>query len=401
MSTFWYRAQRDNGQVVQGELQAASEERARLLLESNGLTTLSLRTENEALAVARRWRTGHVGIKDLILFARQASTMLTAGVPIIQTLQTLILQVQKQGMKQLLTDVQHSVEGGDSLSVALAKHTNVFSPFFMGVVRTGEASGRLAESLASIADYLEQDYTFRRKVLAAMLYPALILMTMVIVTFVIFVFVLPQLVQLFADANIPLPLPTRIILAVVTFVQNYWFYLLVFGVVLGFVIRSYLKTREGRFLLSTLVLRLPLISTLFQKVYLARLTSMLHTLFESDVSIIESLELAEQAIGNAVYQRILSDTIKVVKDGGAISSAWTSEPFIPPLLTTMVGIGERSGQVDHAMGEAQRFFKRDVDDILSIITVLLEPIVIILLGIGVAIIVASVFLPIYNLVQTI
>lgn len=215
---------------------------------------------------------------------------------------------------------------------------------------------------------------------------------------IVFTQVVPQLARLFQDAKVELPLPTRIVVGIATFFENYWYIIIAMAILFGIIGRSYLRTPEGRYTVSTLALRIPIIRNLFQKVYLARLTSILHTLLKSDVPILESLALARQAMGNKVYQRIMTDTIKAVQDGAPISTVWEHEPFIPPMLSTIVSVGEKSGQVAEAFQEANRFFKRDVEEILNTITVLLEPVMVILLGIGVAIIVSAVLLPIYNLV---
>ncbi len=345
------------------------------------------------------WR-GRVKTKELVLFSRQVGTMIDAGVPIVQSLQAILKQITKPLFRQVLQDIVNDIRGGESLSMSLAKHPKIFPPFFLGLVRTGEASGRLAEALGSLSDYLERQHVFQRKLIGALVYPAMILGVMLIVTTILFAFVLPQLSQLFADSNVPLPLPTRLVLGVVSFWSSYWYYIAALAIIIFFLARSYFRTTEGRFMASTLLLRLPLIQGLFQKVYLARLTAMLYILLKSDVPLLESLALTEGAVSNKVYQKILRDTSAAVKDGSLISAVWEHEPFIPPLLSTVVNVGERSGKISAAFGEANRFFQREVEELLNAINTLFEPIMVILLGLGVALVVSAVFLPIYNLVLT-
>lgn len=341
---------------------------------------------------------GRVTLKDLALFSRQMAVMIRAGVPILQALDTIAAQVHKEAFKAILRAMMADIRGGDSLSRSMSKYPKIFNAFILGIVQTGEASGQLLHALESLSDHLEQDYAFWRKIWSALAYPALILTTIVIVTIIVFTQVIPQLASLFSEANVQLPLPTRIVIGTATFFQNYWYLVGLLVLILGFIMRSYVKTPEGRYTMSTLVLRLPVIKTLFQKVYLARLTAVLHTLLKSDVPILQALQLAKQAMGNKVYQRIMDDTISAVKDGAPMSSVWEHEPFIPPMLTTIVGVGEKGGQVAESLKEANRFFQRDVDDVLNTLTILLEPLMVVLLGIGVAIMVAAVLLPIYNLV---
>lgn len=397
MAKFIYRARTTDGKLVKGTLRAAAQDRAISLLRSHNLNPVEIAPADET-SILNRTVFSSVGARDLILFFRQSASMISAGVPVLQALQALYKQVDKAAFKKVLEDMMYDVEAGESLSIAMSKHANIFSPFILGVVRTGEASGRLSGSLVSIADHLEQDYIFTRKVRAAMIYPVFVLVVVVILAMIMFTFVLPQLVSLFADAGVQLPWATRVLIGITNFVQTYWLLLIVVAGTVGLLIRSYLRTPDGRYTLSSWALRLPLMNRLFQKVYLARLTSVLHTLFTSDVPALESFQLAKEAIGNRVFQRIMDDTIKAIKDGASISLVWQHEPYMTPMLTTMVGVGERSGEVGAAFAQAAVFFRRDVDSILDSIAVLLEPILILILGVGVGIIVGAILLPIYNLV---
>lgn len=398
MAQFSYRARNKEGKLVKGTLRAPNEDRASTLLRQNQLTPVEISPGSRTSIFDREIFGSSVSKKDLIVLNRQTSSMINAGVPILEALKAIKRQAEKKKTKTVLQEMIYDVEGGESLSNSMAKHPKVFSPFFLGVIRTGEASGRLSQSLESLADHIEQDYIFTRKVRSALVYPVFVLGVVIILSIVMFVFVLPQLTTLFQDAGVALPLPTRILIGTITFFQNYWIIVVLAFIAIGLVARSYLRTAEGRYTLSTVVLQIPVLKELFQKVYLARITSILQTLFESDVPILESLQLAKQAVGNRVYQRILNDTANAVKDGATISSVWEHEPFIAPLLTTMVGVGERSGEISESFEQANQFFKRDVDSMLDSITILLEPILIIVLAIGVAIVVAAVLLPIYNLV---
>lgn len=397
MAKFIYRARTIDGKLVKGTLRAASQERAIILLRSHNLNPIEVEIGQE-VSILNRTVFNAVSPKDLILFFRQLGSMISAGVPILQALQALVKQVTKSSFKRIVEDMVYDIEAGESLSIAMSKHSQVFSSFAIGVVRTGEASGRLSTSLAAIGDQLEQDYNFNRRVRAAMIYPVFLLAVVFILAILMFTFVLPQLVALFADAGVQLPWPTRILIGLTNFLSRYWLVVFALVGVLGFLLRSYVRTPEGRYTVSTMVLGIPVLRKLFQKIYLARLTSILHTLFTSDVPALESFELAKEAVGNRVFQRIMDDTIKAIKDGSSISIIWQQEPNIPPMLTTMVAVGEKSGEVGLAFNQASTFFRRDVDSILDSIAVLLEPVMILILGVGVGIVVGAILLPIYNLV---
>jgi type IV pilus assembly protein PilC len=401
MATFTYRARQANGALTRGTLRAANEDRAASLLRSHGLTPISLERVEEQSFLNQSVGFRQVSGRDLIAFFREAASMISSGVPVIEALRALDAQTKKERLKKVIREITYDIESGESLSIALSKHSNVFNPFVLGIVRTGEASGKLGSSLNAIADQLEEEYGFQRKVRAALVYPAFVLVLVVVLVIIMFTFVLPQLVGLFQDANVELPLPTRILIAITNFLTRYWPVLVTAAAALALLFRSWIKTPEGRYTFSSMTLAIPGLRTIIQKVYLARMTSALATLFASDVPVIEALSLARDSIGNRVYQRILEDTVQSIKDGASISYVWAQEPHIPAMLTTMVSVGERSGEVSKAFSQANNFFAKDVEDILETITILLEPILIIILGIGVGIIVGSVLLPIYNLVLVI
>lgn len=398
MSEFEYRARDESGRIIRGKVQAVDEQRATALLGSKKLVVLELTATARISLLNRTVFGGRVAQRDLVIFSRQMASMIRAGVPILEAVRAFRKQITKVHFQVILDDLVYDIEGGESLSNALAKRPTVFSLFYLGVVRTGEASGRLAEAMDTLADYVEQNYIFNRKVRSALTYPIFVLVAVIIVVIVMFSFVVPQLIALFEEANVQLPLPTRILIAVNNFGHNYWYVVVLGAVALGILIRQYLRTPEGQYTASSLVLHIPILSQLFRKVYLSRLTSIMHTLFASDVPVIESLAIAQSSTVNRVYQQILSNTAEAVKNGTSMSTVWEHEIYIPPILTTMVAVGERSGDIESAFREAHAFFQRDVNEILDSITVFLEPLLVILLAIGVGIIAAAVLLPIYNLV---
>lgn len=332
------------------------------------------------------------------MFSRQLAALIDAGVPILEALKVLTRQATKKPSKKLIGSIAYAVESGSSLSSSLAKYPDIFSKFYVGVVKSGEASGRLSESLDVMASYLDKNYVFTRKVRSALLYPAFVLLGVIGVVLIMFVFVMPQLAGLFADAQVDLPVSTRFLLGVSSFLGTWWHVILGVLVVLGLVARSFFRTEEGRYFAADTLLKIPVLSYLFNRIYLARLTSILDTLFRSDVPVIEVLEIAKDSIGSLVYEKILDRTIASVHDGTNISSVWKNEVYIPPLLSSMVAVGERSGRIEDSFEKSRTFFERDVEEVLESVTVFLEPLLIIMLGIGVGVVVAGVLMPIYNLV---
>jgi type IV pilus assembly protein PilC len=293
------------------------------------------------------------------------------------------------------------VEGGDALSNTLEKFPRIFSEFFISMVRSGEASGRVADTLRQLADHEEQDYELLRKVRGALIYPAFVISSMIIIGIVMMLFVIPQLVELFQASDVPLPWTTRILIAVSTFLGTYWWFVLLFLALVAYLTRSYLKTPEGRLAGSALILRLPVFGALLRKLYLSRFASALETLVDSEVPVIRALLISRDILGNRVYQAIIDQAAQEVKNGSSISAALEKYPEIPLMVSQMIGVGERSGQLGKSLGAIHRFYRREVDDALQNMTQLIEPVVIVLLGIGVALLIASVLMPIYQLVQVI
>lgn len=401
MATFNYQAKTTAGKEVKGSLQAVSEERARALLRANNLIPVTVSSAENKGILGMNIGGGKVTTKEKIIFSRQLASMIHAGVPVFESITALVRQAESPTLRKLLQEIAYDIEGGRSLSQALGRHQDTFSQFYLGVIRTGEASGHLSDSLIILADYLEQNYAFMRKVRSALMYPAFVIVVVIVVIGLMLAYVVPPLVELFQEAQVPLPLPTRMLIGVTNFFNSFWYLIITLALVLGVILRYYFRTPEGRYTLSSLVLHVPLLNTLFVKIYLTQMTSIMDTLFRSDVPVLESLRITQSSMSNKVYQQIIEGTAAAVKDGASLSEVWENEPYIPPMLTTMIAVGERSGEVHKAFSEAQRFFKRDVDEILEQLTVFLEPLLVIILAIGVGIIAAAIILPIYNLVLVI
>lgn len=401
MPEYSYRARTRLGRVTKGTVKAVSPERASEMLATHGLIPLELQDVRELRFWKRELKIGGVRIRDRAIFARELAVMIEAGIPILQALRILAQQTESARLADILRNASYEVEGGSSLSNALEKYPKAFSEFFINMVRAGEASGQVSHSLHALAEHEERDAELLRKVRSALLYPSFVLTTMVIIMIVMATFVMPQLAELFKESNVPLPLLTRILLAVTSFVQAYWWFVLAFLGVAGYFIASYLKTPEGQYNVSTLVLRMPLFGGLARKLYLARFSGALQTLLDAEVPVVRALLIGRDVLTNRVYQQIIERTAEEVKNGGTISQALERYPDVPMMVSAIVSVGERSGQLGAAFGNVHRFYRRDVDDALSNLTALVEPVVIVLIGIGVAFLLAAVLMPIYGLVNVI
>lgn len=399
MSEYSYRARTRLGDVTRGTIKAVSVERAGQMLAEHGLVPLELRDVRELGLLRRELKIRGVRVRDRAIFARQLATMIEAGIPILQGIRILVQQTENPRLGDILREASYAVEGGTSLSDALEKYPTAFSEFFISMVRSGEASGRVAQSLHTLADHEERDAELIRKVRSALIYPAFIVVLLIILLIVMTVFILPPLVSLFEEADVALPLNTRMLLAVTNFLRGYWWFVTLFLGLTGYMLTTYLRTSEGRYNWSAFVLRLPLLGNLLRKLYLARFSGVLQTLLEAEVPVIRSLLIARDVLTNRVYQAIIEQTAEDVKNGSAVSAALERYPEIPLMVTEMVGVGERSGQLGQSFGAIYRFFRRDVDDAMGNLTTLIEPVVIILIGIGVGLLLSAVLVPLYSLIQ--
>jgi type IV pilus assembly protein PilC len=401
MAEFHYRARNRQGKVTKGVIKAATQERASAMLAEHGLIPLEVQDVKELSVFKREFSFRIVRVRDRAIMARQLATMIQAGIPILQALRILVPQTENPHLADIIREVSYDVEGGESLSNALEKFPRVFSEFFISMVRSGEASGRVADTLEQLADHEERDYEIIRKVRGALVYPAFVLTTMIVLSVVMMVFVIPQLIGLFEESGVPLPWTTRVLIAMSLFGASYWWFLLLFFGLAIYLFSSYARTPEGMYTMSAVMLRLPLAGNLLRKISLARFSGALKTLVESEVPVIRALLIARDILGNRVYQAIINQTAEEVKNGSTISAALEKYPEIPLMVSQMISVGERSGKLGGSLEAVHRFYRREVDDTLQNLSQLIEPVVIVLLGIGIAMLLSAVLLPIYRLVEVI
>ncbi|HEX3099363.1 MAG TPA: type II secretion system F family protein [Patescibacteria group bacterium] len=398
---FLYQARNKTGEFKKGIVTATSQAKAEQLLTDNGLIIVSLKEEKDSVFKIFDSFTNRIGYKDLVLFSRQFSTLVGARVPIVQSLRILQSQVSNKGLVTVTKSLVQSVESGDSLSNALAKHPRVFGNIYISLVRAGEASGKVAESLNYLADQLEKDYDLRSKVKAAMTYPAFVLSALVLVGMLMFKFVLPNLVSVLKEQNAQLPLVSKILIAFTDFFQVYWWMVILAAIGLGAGIRYYIMTSAGRYEWDKFKMQLPVMGSILERIYLARFARNLATLVAGGIPIIQALRIIADIINNVVYRDILLEVAQQVTNGKSIGDSLSKYKQFPPLVTQMVRVGEQTAQLDSILLKLATFYEKEVDAKVSMLSSLLEPIIMLVLGLGVGILVAGVLLPIYNLASAV
>lgn len=398
---FSYKAKGKEGNVQSGFVVAADQAKAERLLIENGLAIISLEQEQDNVFEKINPFGKSVSHKDLVLFSRQLATLISARVPIIQALRILQEQVDSKYLLSIIDDLIAAVQNGESLSGAMAKHNNVFGNVYVNLVMSGEVSGSLDKSLVYLADQLEKDYELTAKVKSAMTYPVFVLVALVGIALLMFKFVIPNLTSVLVEQGGSLPPVTVAIIDFSAFFSVYWWLvlLIIAGLILGF--RFYINTVSGRYNWDTLKIRFPIIGNIFVKIYLARFSRNLSTLVLGGIPIIKAIQIVGEVISNVVYRDILMETVSQIQAGKSISEGLIGHPNeFPSIVTQMVKVGEQTAQLDEIMGKLASFYEKEVDNKVATLTTLLEPIIMIILGIGVGILVAGILLPIYNLAST-
>jgi len=393
-----YLARTRKGEVQTGTIEAPNQATALQILQSHNLIVIKLAAVERMSVLIRKIKIfERVRRKDLFIFFRQLATLVGADVPLVQSLRSLARQVERSHFGGVIWIVADDVDGGSLFSKALAKHPKVFSEFSINLIKSGEVAGRLQESLNYLADHLEKEYSLVSRVRRAMVYPAFILATFLVIGVLVMVMVMPGLAGILEEAGQELPLPTRLLIALSEFLRaKGWLLSIILIIVIIFIWRG-LKTEIGQAQFDKLKLRLPLLGNIFQKTYLARLADSLNALIKGGVSIIQSLSVAGRVIGNTVYRDIVFHARDEVKVGRSISSALEKHEEFPPLFCQMIKTGERTGKLDVILEKLSIFYSREVENIVDNLSQLIEPILIVCLGVAVSILVFAVYMPIYNL----
>jgi len=397
---FSYKARNKDGNIQSGDVVAVDQNKAEALLTQNGLAIIALEEKQGDIFERLNPFGKSVSSKDLVLFSRQLATLISARVPIIQALRILQDQITSKYLLVIIGDLISAVENGDSLSSAMAKHLDVFGNVYISLVMSGEISGSLDKSLGYLADQLEKDYELKGKVKSAMTYPIFVLSALVIIGLLMFKFVLPNLTSVLKEQGGTLPPVSLLLIAFTEFFNQFWWVVIlgIAGLILS--IRYYIFTPTGRYQWDRLKISMPIIGDIFKKIYLARFSRNLSTLVIGGIPIIKALQIVGEIINNVIYRDIIAETVTKIQGGKSISEGLSGHPEFPVIVTQMVKVGEQTAQLDDIMAKLANFYEKEVDNKVATLTTLLEPIIMIILGIGVGVLVAGILMPIYNLAST-
>ncbi len=398
MPVFQYKATNDSGEHVEGEVEAVDENLAASILSDRGLIVLSLQEGSKRNGEIDLPFLNRVTVKDIVVFSRQLAVMASANVPIVQAIKIIRDQTDNPRMQKIVGEIGYEVDGGSKLSQALARYPKIFSDFFISMVKSGETSGKLDEVLNYLADQQESDYDMQQKIHGAMIYPAFIMFGLVAVGFLMSIFVLPKLTGILTESGTELPFATKILVSVSGFMSSYWWVALlgIVAIVVGF----RFITGSGGPLKSQwhlVKLKMPVFGGLFQRIHILRITRSLSTLIVGGVPLTTALKITADVVGNDVYKDLILATVKEVEDGRSIATLFLESDEIPTMVSQMMQVGEQTGKLDKILDRLTSFYSRELENLVSNLTTLIEPLIMLVMGGAVGFVVIAIILPLYNL----
>lgn len=400
MAKFKYNARTKQGELQTGFIESTNRQAAINILTGHDLFILSL---EEAEKI--RWFEGifkffnRVKIKDLMIFTRQLATLMEAKVPLTNSLHNLHQQTRNPLLKEAIFEIASDIDAGLSLSQALERQS-IFSEFYVNMIRSAEITGRLEEATVFLADYLEKETNWRSRIRNALIYPAIILTLFLIVAAILLISVFPQIEPIFRESNVSLPLITQIFLAAGRFLFDWWWAILLILVPFVFILIDYFYREEGKILINEILVNAPILGGLFKKIYVARFAESTNVLIKGGIPITQAIEITGHSVGNIIYRDILHEIAEGVKGGELLSSLLAkNEYYFPILVSQLVAIGESTGRLDEILSRISVFYTREVEDIINNLAELVQPLLIVVIGIFVGLLFASILIPIYNLAQ--
>ncbi|HET8657261.1 MAG TPA: type II secretion system F family protein [Longimicrobiaceae bacterium] len=398
MPTFVYSARAATGEIQSGELDLPTRDEVIGYLRRQRLIPVSVRNKPKDLNI--NIGTG-VKTREVVIFTRQFATMITAGLPLVQSLSILAEQTENKNLQKIIGEVLHDIESGQTLADAMHKHPKIFSDLFVNMVAAGEAGGILDTILNRLAVFLEKNDALVRKIKGAMTYPAVMLFVVIIATTILLWKVVPVFAGIFSDAGLALPAPTRVVLAASNFLQHYIGYLFLGFIAFIIALRQYYKTQGGQLVIDRILLRLPVLGSLIRKSAVSRFTRTLGTLVSSGVSILDGLEITARTAGNRVVHDAVMASRHSIAGGATISEPLKTSGVFPPMVVQMINVGEQTGGLDEMLTKIADFYDDEVDAAVSALTSILEPIMIVVMGVVIGGMVVAMYMPMFDMMKTV
>jgi type IV pilus assembly protein PilC len=395
---FKYKVVDDKGISKEGEIDAPNRDIAITGLQRRGLIIISIQEEGKKKSIFSFSFTQKVPMKEIVILSRQISTLFEAQVSALKAFTMLAANTENKILSKKLTEIGDDLQAGVSISGALAKHPDIFSNFYVNMVKVGEETGKLNETFDHLANYLNRQYALTSKTRNALIYPIFVICTFFVVMGLMFVVVIPKLSAIILDSGQEAPIYTQIIIGISNFFVNYGFLVIIFLVLLGLWLWRLSGTEKGKIYLDRMRLSMPAVGNLYTKLYLSRIADNMDTMLTSGVPIVRAIDITAEVVGSRVYKEILKDVAEGVKSGMSFSIAFGKhEAQVPGIMVQMIKIGEETGSLGEILKTLSDFYKREVDDAVDTLVGLIEPVMIVVLGLGVGVLLVSILLPIYNM----
>ncbi len=398
---FNYTVLTPEGSQSKGQIDALSQDAAVSSLQRRGFVVVSVTPDVQKNFLQKKFSAfDKVPMKDVVIMSRQIAALFEAQVSAIKAFTLLSQNADNKVLSFALSAVAQDIQGGITISGAMEKHQNIFSPFYISMVRSGEESGKLTDSFRYLADYLERQYELTTKTRNALIYPAFVIVTFIVVMVLMLVMIIPRLSAMLIETGQQLPIYTRAVIALSDFFVNYGVFLLAIVIGVGVYFTRSSQTVSGRKRIDGWKITAPIVGDLYRKIYLSRIADNMDTMLSSSIPVLRTLEITGDVVGNEVYKEIMVQAMNDVKAGVSISSSFEKHEIIPPIMVQMVRVGEETGSLGSILKTLARFYKREVDGAVDTLIGLIEPIMIVGLGVGVGFLLTSILLPIYNIASS-
>lgn len=400
MPVFIWKGKNRRGQEIQGEIEAESREEVESKLRSQGVMPTKIKKKPKEIQIS--FLKQPIKIKDIVIFTRQITTMIEAGLPLVQSLEILSTQTENKSFREVLSDIKVNVESGSTLSKAMEKHPKVFNTLFVNMINAAELSGNLDVIFTRLATFMEKTMALQRKIKGALFYPVSIIIVAAIVVSILLIKVVPTFASMFSSAGQALPMPTQIVINISNWLRAYIVYLVVGIIITGIIIKQvYTKTALGRKLFDQLFLKLPVFGDLIRKAAVAKFTRTLATMLQSGVSILEAMDITAKTAGNVILEAAVNKAKDSIKEGKDIATPLAETKVFPPMVVQMIAIGENTGALDTMLYKIADFYDDEVDQAVSNLTALMEPMIMVVLGGLIGGLIVAMYLPIFKLGETI
>jgi type IV pilus assembly protein PilC len=395
---FKYEAISNTGEKKAGTVDAVSRDLAITAIQRRGLIVSSISEDKGPISLRDVTIFGsNIKLKDVVIMSRQIATLFGAQISALRAFTLLATNTENRALVKVLNTVAEDIQSGSSISISLSKHPDVFSTFYVNMVKAGEESGKLNQTFSYLADYLDRQYQLTSKTKHALIYPAFVVGVFIVVIVMMFTFIVPKLAEIIRESGQAIPFSTKIILGISDLLVRYWIFLLLILISFFVYLINLSRSQKGKRYLDNLKISLPVFKNIYIKLYLSRIADNMDTMLSSGVTILRALELTGVVVGNVIFEDIIKEATEDIKKGVSLSEAFSKYPEIPSIMSGMIKVGEETGSLSNILRTLGKFYNREVNEAVDTLVSLIEPLMIVALGLGVGLLLAAVLMPIYNI----